>query len=390
MTRCRSVLERATTRAHRSPAPVMVCASSTSGIAGEVAADHVVAALAGLLADLQGQERRHRVAERRGGEVRPPAGDHAGRGELVEPGLHGAARDAEPPGGLEHAEPGLGRRTGRSTCGPDRPWSPLRWTSCPGVRRSVAQSVACRQARPMTLTPDELKADLTLEQLKQLVGLVEYDAENDPFPVTGWDAVVFVVGNATQTAHFYQLALGHGARGLPRPRERLPRLQVLRAPLGQRPVRLHRWGRPGQPLCSTTTAGTATAWSTSPSRSPTSTSASSTPGRGRDGRPRAPRRDRRARHGPDRRHRDVRRDPPHARRPQPVRRPLPARLRRRGEHLGAARRATPSGSSRPSTTASATSSSVAWTSGSTSTTRSWASRTWRSSSATTSPPTTPR
>src|SRR5688500_17258399 len=60
----------------------------------------------------------------------------------------------------------------------------------------------------MTLTPDELKADLTLEQLKELVGLVEYDASRDVFPVTAMDAVCFVVGNATQTATFYQLALG--------------------------------------------------------------------------------------------------------------------------------------------------------------------------------------
>ncbi|HLN78634.1 MAG TPA: 4-hydroxyphenylpyruvate dioxygenase [Nocardioidaceae bacterium] len=61
---------------------------------------------------------------------------------------------------------------------------------------------------PTSLTPDELKADLTLEQLKQLVGLVEYDATSDPFPVTAMDAVGFIVGNATQTATFYQLALG--------------------------------------------------------------------------------------------------------------------------------------------------------------------------------------
>ncbi|MGO4258432.1 4-hydroxyphenylpyruvate dioxygenase [Marmoricola sp. RAF53] len=59
-----------------------------------------------------------------------------------------------------------------------------------------------------SLTVDELRADLTLEQLKQLVGLVEYDAEQDVFPVTGWDAIVFVVGNATQTAHYYQSAWG--------------------------------------------------------------------------------------------------------------------------------------------------------------------------------------
>ena len=60
----------------------------------------------------------------------------------------------------------------------------------------------------MTLTPAELKADLSLEQLQQLVGLVDYDASQDPFPVTAMDAVVFVVGNATQTAGWYQLALG--------------------------------------------------------------------------------------------------------------------------------------------------------------------------------------
>jgi 4-hydroxyphenylpyruvate dioxygenase len=58
------------------------------------------------------------------------------------------------------------------------------------------------------LTPAERAADLDLQQLKQLVGLVEYDERTDPFPVTGWDAVVFVVGNATQTAHFYQSAYG--------------------------------------------------------------------------------------------------------------------------------------------------------------------------------------
>jgi len=58
------------------------------------------------------------------------------------------------------------------------------------------------------LTADELKADLTLEQLQQLVGLVEYDEHNDVFPVTGWDAIVFVVGNATQAAQYYQSAWG--------------------------------------------------------------------------------------------------------------------------------------------------------------------------------------
>jgi 4-hydroxyphenylpyruvate dioxygenase len=59
-----------------------------------------------------------------------------------------------------------------------------------------------------TLTSQERLADLDLDQLRQLVGLVEHDAERDPFPVTGWDAVVWAVGNATQTALHYQLVFG--------------------------------------------------------------------------------------------------------------------------------------------------------------------------------------
>jgi 4-hydroxyphenylpyruvate dioxygenase len=58
------------------------------------------------------------------------------------------------------------------------------------------------------LTGQEQLADLDVHQLKQLVGLVEYDAGQDPFPVTGWDAVVWAVGNATQAALAYQLAYG--------------------------------------------------------------------------------------------------------------------------------------------------------------------------------------
>ena len=59
-----------------------------------------------------------------------------------------------------------------------------------------------------TLNDDERLAQLDLDQLRQLVGLVQYDASADPFPVSGWDALVWVVGNATQTAHFCQSALG--------------------------------------------------------------------------------------------------------------------------------------------------------------------------------------
>jgi 4-hydroxyphenylpyruvate dioxygenase len=59
-----------------------------------------------------------------------------------------------------------------------------------------------------TLTDEERLAELDLDTLKQLVGLVEYDDQDDPFPVTGWDAAVWAVGNATQAAHFYQSAFG--------------------------------------------------------------------------------------------------------------------------------------------------------------------------------------
>jgi 4-hydroxyphenylpyruvate dioxygenase len=59
-----------------------------------------------------------------------------------------------------------------------------------------------------SLTPQERQADLDVEQLKQLVGLVEYDESKDPFPVTAMDAVVFICGNATQAAHYYQSAFG--------------------------------------------------------------------------------------------------------------------------------------------------------------------------------------
>src|SRR5690625_5069286 len=60
----------------------------------------------------------------------------------------------------------------------------------------------------LELTPEEQEADLNVEQLKQLVGLVDYDESKDPFPVKAMDAIVFICGNATQAAHFYQSAFG--------------------------------------------------------------------------------------------------------------------------------------------------------------------------------------
>ncbi len=50
--------------------------------------------------------------------------------------------------------------------------------------------------------------DVSYDQLRQLVGLVDHDPSKDPFPVKAMDAVVFVSGNATQTALFYQFAFG--------------------------------------------------------------------------------------------------------------------------------------------------------------------------------------
>jgi 4-hydroxyphenylpyruvate dioxygenase len=59
-----------------------------------------------------------------------------------------------------------------------------------------------------TMNDEERLAQLDLDQLKQLVGLVEYDASRDPFPVSGWDALVWIVGNAVQTAHYFESAYG--------------------------------------------------------------------------------------------------------------------------------------------------------------------------------------
>lgn len=58
------------------------------------------------------------------------------------------------------------------------------------------------------LTEAEQRAGLDLAQLRQLVGLVEYDETQDPFPITGWDAIVFVVGNATQASAYFQNVWG--------------------------------------------------------------------------------------------------------------------------------------------------------------------------------------
>lgn len=58
------------------------------------------------------------------------------------------------------------------------------------------------------LTNTEKLADFTVDQLRELVGLVDYDSARDSFPVTGWDAIIWVVGNAGQMAHYLQAAFG--------------------------------------------------------------------------------------------------------------------------------------------------------------------------------------
>jgi 4-hydroxyphenylpyruvate dioxygenase len=58
------------------------------------------------------------------------------------------------------------------------------------------------------LTDQERLAELSLAQLQELVGLVEHDTSRDPFPISGWDALVWTVGNATQAALYYQSVYG--------------------------------------------------------------------------------------------------------------------------------------------------------------------------------------
>lgn len=128
----------------------------------------------------------------------------------------------------------------------------------------------------LDLTAQERQADLDLNQLKQLVGLVDYDEAQDPFPVTGWDAIVFVVGNATQAAHYYQSAWGMTLEAYSGPENgnRDHKSFVLRS--GSIRFVLKGAVDPESPS-SRTTAVTVTVSSTSRSRSPTSTSASRRP-----------------------------------------------------------------------------------------------------------------
>jgi 4-hydroxyphenylpyruvate dioxygenase len=58
------------------------------------------------------------------------------------------------------------------------------------------------------LTRTEQESRLDPAELRQLIGLTDYDASKDPFPVVALDASVFVCGNASHSAYYYELALG--------------------------------------------------------------------------------------------------------------------------------------------------------------------------------------
>ena len=178
------------------------------------------------------------------------------------------------------------------------------------------------------------------------------------------------VGNATQTAHYYQSAWGMELEAYSRPRERQPRPQVLRAALRLDPLRAstarvdpdsplldhHRRHGDGvvdlalevpdvdKCIAHAREAG-ATRRRASPTTSPTSTAPSGSPPSRRTARPGTPLVDR-----------------------SPLRRPVPARLRRRErpgvKPRGPAEAALPG----PRPLSSATSSSARWTSGWSSTT----------------------
>ncbi len=53
----------------------------------------------------------------------------------------------------------------------------------------------------MTLSQELLDTDT-------LIGAIAHDPSGDPFPVNGWDAIVWAAGNATQSALYFQLAFG--------------------------------------------------------------------------------------------------------------------------------------------------------------------------------------
>ncbi len=76
------------------------------------------------------------------------------------------------------------------------------------VTADTSTEVGATMTLQDTLTDQEQLAGLSAEELQRLVGLVDYDASSDPFPIVGWDALVWVVGNATALSHLFQSVYG--------------------------------------------------------------------------------------------------------------------------------------------------------------------------------------
>ena len=180
----------------------------------------------------------------------------------------------------------------------------------------------------LDLTPQEREANLDLEQLKQLVGLVEYDESKDPFPVTGWDSIVFVVGNASQTAHYYQSAWGMElvAYSGPENGQRDHKSFVLKS--GSIRFVINGAVSPDSPLIAHHAKHGDGVVDISLEVPDVDKCVAQAKRAGATRGPRGRGRHRRARHGADRVDRHLRRDRAHPRRPVPLRRPLPAGLRR--------------------------------------------------------------
>jgi hypothetical protein len=90
ITRCRSALDQATILQSTSPAPVMVDLENLRDC-GQPFSHRIVAT---CLADLEGDERGHLVAQRGRIHVGSVPGYHAAILQSLQAGLHGAAGDA--------------------------------------------------------------------------------------------------------------------------------------------------------------------------------------------------------------------------------------------------------------------------------------------------------
>ena len=119
--------------------------------------------------------------------------------------------DAEAARGLQDADDAARRRTARSICRPGTSTSP------PSIGQVAQASAYCTtrsvtaRCAPATLTPMEPAADRILEQLSELVGPVEYDA-NDLFPASRRTRFASSPGNANADRGVLPVAPRHGPR----------------------------------------------------------------------------------------------------------------------------------------------------------------------------------